>query len=99
MNALQKSIAANLAKIDASTLAKIETVLTFLVAHNKPAPRASKHVVSKSDADHTVARICGVKEGDSKVDAARKVIEAMKAAGMPTRSAERMLKAAIANGA
>ena len=57
--------------------------------------------VSKKDAQHIVARVSGVKEGDNKIDAARKAIETMRMAGFPAaaiRKAERMVEAAIARG-
>lgn len=47
--------------------------------------------VTKRDASHNVARICGVTETDTKVQAAEKAIAVMKSAGMSTRSVERML--------
>ena len=54
--------------------------------------------VSKADAAHIVARVSGVKAGDSKEAAALKVIETMRLAGFPTRAAERMLAKAKREG-
>ena len=57
--------------------------------------------VSKALADHIVGRVSGVVEGESKIDAANKVIETMKLAGFSDaeiRKAERMRDAAIARG-
>lgn len=47
--------------------------------------------VTRRDASHIVARVCGVTEQDTKVEAAEKAIAVMKMAGMSTRKAERML--------
>ncbi len=47
--------------------------------------------VNKDEAGHIIGRLSGVKEGDSKVEAALKVIEALKSAGLSTKGAEKML--------
>lgn len=57
--------------------------------------------VSKKEAQHIVARVSGVKEGDNKIDAANKAIETMRMAGFPAkaiRKAERLRDDAIARG-
>jgi hypothetical protein len=57
--------------------------------------------VTKSEANHIVARVCGVKEGDSRIAAANKAIAAMRLAGFPAqaiRKAEAMRDAAITRG-
>lgn len=54
--------------------------------------------VSKKDANHVIGRICGVTEGESKIEATRKVIEVMRSAGMSTKKVEKMLAEAIARG-
>lgn len=57
--------------------------------------------VSKKDAQHIVARISGVVEGESKITAANKAIETMRLAGFPARDikkAEAMRDAAVARG-
>lgn len=55
----------------------------------------------KPIADHVVARVSGVKDTDSRIEAANKAIETMKMAGFPAsaiRKAERMRDDAIARG-
>lgn len=50
---------------------------------------------------NTISRVVGVKESDSKIEAARKGVAAMKLAGMPAsaiRKAEKMIEDAIARG-
>lgn len=47
--------------------------------------------LTKEQSDHIIAKVSGVQAGDTKVQAAEKVIATMKAAGYPTRKAERML--------
>ncbi len=57
--------------------------------------------VTKSEASHIVARVSGVKEGDSRIAAANKAIETMRLAGFPARAickAEAMRDAAIVRG-
>lgn len=41
--------------------------------------------VSKRDADHRIARLIGVKEGDDKIEAANKAIKLAKLAGFPKK--------------
>lgn len=51
--------------------------------------------------NHIVGKVSGVKPTDTRVEAARKVIETMKLAGFPKRAiaeAEQMLEDAIARG-
>lgn len=58
-------------------------------------------MVAKYYAEHIVGKVSGVKETDTKIAAARKVIETMKLAGFPAkeiRKAERMVEDAIARG-
>lgn len=50
---------------------------------------------------NTISRVVGVNESDSKIEAARKGVAAMKLAGMPAaaiRKAEKMIEDAIARG-
>lgn len=50
--------------------------------------------VTKSQANHIVARVSRVKEGDTKIQAAEKAIATMRMVGMPAsaiRKAEKML--------
>jgi hypothetical protein len=57
--------------------------------------------VSKKEAEHVVGRVLGVREGDSKIDAANKVIQALRDAGAAPRyikKAEALRDAAIARG-
>lgn len=57
--------------------------------------------VEKKSADHPVGRLLGVKVGDSKIEAANKAIQTMKAAGFPQREINKAIKmrdAAIARG-
>ena len=42
--------------------------------------------LTKEQAGHIVARVCGVTPTDSKVEAANKAIATMKAAGFPARA-------------
>ena len=57
--------------------------------------------VSKKAAQHIIARISGVKEGESKISAADKVIETMRLAGFSERAirqAQAMRDRAVARG-
>ncbi len=48
--------------------------------------------VSLEGADHAVARLCGVKEGDDKIEAAEKVVATMKLAGFSKREINKAQK-------
>ena len=61
----------------------------------------AKSKITKKQANHIVARVSGVTENDTKLEAARKAIETMKMVGMPASAiakAERMYEAAKARG-
>lgn len=50
--------------------------------------------VSKAQANHIVAKVSGIKEGDTKLQAAEKAVQTMRDAGFPAvaiRKAERMV--------
>jgi hypothetical protein len=63
--------------------------------------KQKKHLVSKAHVDHPVGWVCGVKLGDTKLQAAEKAVQTMRDAGFPAtaiRKAERMIANYKANG-
>lgn len=60
-----------------------------------------RRLVTKAQASHIVAQVSGVKDTDTRLEAARKAIDTMRAVGMPARAiaqAERMYEEAKRRG-